>query len=85
MTAEKLNETADRLVEETVTFLLEQDNQQANWILYTHYAADELEDPATKIAKQNAKLALKHLDELSDQETVNDLIQNNQSSSILPA
>ena len=85
VTAEKLNETADRLVEETVTFLLEQDNQQANWILYTHYAADELEDPATKIAKQNAKLALKHLDELSDQETVNDLIQNNQSSSSLPA
>ncbi len=61
---ETLRARADRLVEEAVTFLLEQSSQHANWILYTHYAADELEEPAVNIANQNASRALTRLAEL---------------------
>ena len=67
VTTEKLSDRADRLVEETVTFLLEQESQHANWILYTHYAANDLEEPAVKIASQNATTSLKRLTELTSE------------------
>ena len=65
---ETLAEKADQLVEETVTYLLEQTDQRANWILYTHYAADELEEPAINIASQNAGTARSRLEKLTTEE-----------------
>jgi|GEM_PF-2505283 len=82
ITTEKLSDRADRLVEESVTYLLEQENQHANWILYTHYAAIDLEQPAIKIADQNAETSLKRLTDLASQEDAEAAIKKNAASSI---
>ncbi|MDB4678775.1 hypothetical protein OAE79_00425 [Rhodopirellula sp.] len=68
---DELATLADQLVEEAVTFLLENASSQSNWILYTYYSAENLQEPARNLARKNVKASLDRIAEASVSEKEN--------------